>query len=292
MTRTRRQFLTRAASSVAYIGAMPRVPSMLLQAAASSTSRDNVLVVVQLSGGNDGLNTVIPYQDDEYYRNRYTLAIPRTSVLDVDDAVGLHPSMTGMHRLLEAGQLAIVNGVGYPNPNRSHFESMDLWHSAHRDDGPRRTGWLARCADRVKSDVAAMHFGSDPLPLALANAARAVPSLRSLEDFRINQLLDGQLGELVRANVSTERTSQASLLTFVQSSAVSAIATAGRIEEVVAKEHVDSRFPSSDLGQKLESVARLIAAEMPTRIYYVTLDGFDTHANQAGCACGAADSVQ
>jgi len=146
---TRRRFVKQALAGSAVISLAGAVPSFLLGASRLPTKSrgDRILVVVQLSGGNDGLNTVIPYGHDAYYQNRFTLAIGKQQVLKVNDEIGLHPAMGGLEKLLQDGKLAIVQGVGYPNPNRSHFESMDLWQTAHRISENRRLGWLGRAID-------------------------------------------------------------------------------------------------------------------------------------------------
>src|SRR3954451_6914914 len=129
----RRKFL--AASSLIAVGGI--APGLLARAAEKAKAgADRVLVVLEMTGGNDGLNTVIPFADDLYYKNRPTLGVPAKRVLKVDDHVGLHPRLDGLHGLHKDGQLAIVQGVGYPNPDRSHFESMDVWQSA---DPARKT---------------------------------------------------------------------------------------------------------------------------------------------------------
>src|SRR5689334_23862178 len=150
---TRRGFLKGSISSAALVALAPAVPQFLVNASARAAAAkgETVLVVVQLSGGNDGLNTVIPYADDVYAKGRPSLGVGKAQVRKIDDYVGLHPSMEGFGKLLEAGRLGIVQGVGYPNPDRSHFSSMDVWHTARRDaanpSGPgyRATGWIGRC---------------------------------------------------------------------------------------------------------------------------------------------------
>src|SRR5688572_24382477 len=137
MKSTRRGFLRGlSAAGVISIGALP--PRFLCQAALaageqSPSTKGRILVLVQLEGGNDGLNTVIPHGDDAYYKARPGLGIPRPGVLRIDDYLGLHPQLTGFKELYDEGKLAIVQGVGYPHPDRSHFSSMDIWHSARLD---------------------------------------------------------------------------------------------------------------------------------------------------------------
>src|SRR5438045_1065934 len=169
----RRQFLThtlRTSSLVALSAAVPQFVARTARAAAPG--KDNVLVVVELTGGNDGLNTVIPYADDLYHKARPTLRHTKDTVVRLDDHVGLHPRMTGLRPLWEQGRLAVVQGVGYPNPERSHFESMDIWQSA---DPKRltRTGWLGRAAGEIddrNGGVPILHVGPRDVPLALVGA--------------------------------------------------------------------------------------------------------------------------
>src|SRR5436305_5831390 len=147
---TRRQFLTRAlrGSSLVALGSV--VPQFVARTAkAAQPGQDSVLVVVELTGGNDGLNTVIPYADDLYHKARPTLRHTRDAVIRLDDHVGLHSGMQGLRPMWEQGQLAVVQGVGYPNPERSHFEAMDIWQSA---DAKRAvaTGWLGRATVEMK----------------------------------------------------------------------------------------------------------------------------------------------
>ncbi|HEX5105466.1 MAG TPA: twin-arginine translocation signal domain-containing protein, partial [Pirellulaceae bacterium] len=184
---SRRKFLAAvsAAAAVSTSGLVPfspRVPGFLLESAAYGAEKggERILVVVQLSGGNDGLNTVVPYADEFYRKERPSLAIASGGVIKIDGSIGLHPSLSGFNTLLENRQLAIVQGVGYPNPNRSHFESMDIWHSARSNAGDRKLGWLGRAFDaraaelNAAGDPPAMHLGAEVQPLALA--ARDVPS--------------------------------------------------------------------------------------------------------------------
>src|SRR3954447_22434275 len=173
-TTTRRKFLAAvsAAASAASAGLVSfasRAPGFLLESAAFGADQpgERILVVVQLSGGNDGLNTVVPYTDETYRRRRPSLAQGAGDVLKIDGSLGLHPSLKGMGTLLESRQLAIVQGVGYPNPNRSHFESMDIWHAAQTQSKERKLGWLGRAFDAHKSalgltaDPPALHLGEE-----------------------------------------------------------------------------------------------------------------------------------
>src|SRR5262249_46000132 len=144
----RRDFLVRSlqGSSLFALGAV--VPQFVLNTAnAAEAGKETILVIVELNGGNDGLNTVIPYADDLYHKYRKSLRYTKAQVVKVNDYLGLHPALAGLGNMLEQGQLAIVQGVGYPNPNRSHFESMDIWQAG--DLKPAGSGWLGRTARTV-----------------------------------------------------------------------------------------------------------------------------------------------
>jgi len=148
MPLSRRHFLRVAPAALSLSGLAPRC---LLQAAEQVRDKNDgrVLVVIQLSGGNDGLNTIVPHLDSYYRKARPNLAIRRQDVLGIDQDLGFHPALKGFANLLENGLLGIVQGVGYPNPNRSHFESMDIWHTCQRKTSPRQDGWLGRSLDQM-----------------------------------------------------------------------------------------------------------------------------------------------
>ena len=165
---TRRQVLSRAITGAVSVGAT--APFLWNQVAAAAVDdADPILVVVELEGGNDGLNTVIPYTDDQYYRSRPTLAVDKTRVLKLDDRLGLHPSMGDLYKLWDAGQLCVVNNVGYPQPNRSHFRSREIWQSGDLQR-VSHTGWLGRAADNA-SRLAPCHVAEGSAPLALVRPA-------------------------------------------------------------------------------------------------------------------------
>ncbi len=160
-------------SSLVALHAM--VPGFVARTAhAAAAGKDNVLVVLEMTGGNDGLNTVIPYADDLYHKARPTLRQTRDEVIRLDDHVGLNSAMRGFRTMWDAGHLAVVQGVGYPNPQRSHFESMDIWQSAD-PKGIEKTGWLGRASaetDNRSGGVPILHLGESRLPLAVAGARR------------------------------------------------------------------------------------------------------------------------
>ena len=292
---SRRRFLQSTVGTSAFVSSGLAVPTFLARTANAiagdrAPRGDNVLVVVQLSGGNDGLNTVIPYGDAAYNRNRIALRITRGQVLKIDDYVGLHPRMEGLSELLEEGRLAIVQGIGYPNPNRSHFESMDIWHTAARGDDRAPTGWLGRYLDRAVGDAArdvpALYLGDNELPLALAARDTPVPSFQSLESFRLRTAGGAVPAKALRTLAAVPRGHAPSLTDFVQKSMLNALDASGKVQEAVRADSSSVSYPSFDLARKLQNVARLIDAGLKTRIYYVSLGGFDTHANQLQAHAG------
>lgn len=286
MTTTRRQFLTATLQRTSVVALGGLAPGFLLRAAESSRRGERILVVVQLTGGNDGLNTVVPFTQEEYYKHRPKLAVAKSDALKIDDSLGLHPSLRGCAKLLEAGQLAIVQGVGYPDPNRSHFESMDIWHTCQRKTDRRSEGWLGRYADSLKgSDVPAMHVGGGKQPLALAAQHVRVPSVASLEQFRL-ELVGTESTSTVQKLAGSPRQGSDDLLGFLQTNTSTAIDVSERLTTATKAPAPRTPYPESDLARKLRLAAQLIASDFPARIYYVELDGFDTHSQQGAAHAG------
>jgi uncharacterized protein (DUF1501 family) len=284
MLHTRRRFLETTLKGSTLVSLGLSVPSFLHRTARAAdktqANGDRVLVVIQLSGGNDGLNTVVPFGDELYTKNRPTLRVPAEQVLKIDDRVGLHPNLAGLAKLLEASQLAVLQGIGYPNPSRSHFRSMDIWHTASLAEKLPGDGWLGRAIGRTElrraGTVPAMHLGGGKLPFALAGRTEA-PSLESLADFKLQP---GAAGREQLAGVAQGERSD-SALQFLQRSTLDAYTTSGRLEELTKNYDTPVSYPATELARKLKLIAQLIDSGFGTRIFYASLDGFDTHANQA-----------
>jgi uncharacterized protein (DUF1501 family) len=274
---SRRDFLKQAS----LVALAPVVPSFLAQTAhAALPDKDGrILVVIQLDGGNDGINTVVPFADPGYAKYRKALRLPREQLVKVD-SVGLHPEMKDAGKLLEKGQLAIVQGVGYPNPSRSHFQSMAIWHTARLDLEERGgLGWIGRGLDggpAPRGGVAAAVFvGGGTMPIALRSRRSVASGLTRPEDFVLAREAKGtQAGGGDR--------SKDDLLAFVRRSAVDGYATAERMAEVVRVADGRGRYPATELGRHLGLMARLIKGGIGTRVYYARQAGYDTHATQLG----------
>jgi uncharacterized protein (DUF1501 family) len=297
---SRRRFLAQVAAASTTTGLVslaPQVPWFLADSAAlgaeTAAKDEKILVVVQLSGGNDGLNTIIPFKDERYVKARPSLKFDEASVLKIDAETGFHPSLKGMAKLLEANQLSIVQGVGYPNPNRSHFESMDFWHTARTELGGDRTaGWIGRGLDSRLEDASrtpdpgALHLGDEVQPLALLAREVPSPSIRSLDQFKLDLGGNAQLRQSIESAVAVSRDDASDLLRFVQTRTTSALEVSRRIEAAAKDYKTSVAYPQTGLAGKLKQAAQLIDAGLSTRVYYVALDGFDTHSQQAGAHAG------
>ena len=273
---TRRAFLRQ----LSLLSLAPTVPVFVARTArAAPPSRDaRILVVIQLDGGNDGINTLVPFTDEGYARHRKGLRLPKEALVKVNDRVGLHPALREAGKLLEAGLLTIVQGVGYPNPSRSHFESMAVWQTARRDPAEHAgLGWLGRGLDAARevAGVPSLVFvGGGELPTALRGRRSVASALTRPEDF--------VLAPEARGKPPAAPEAKDELAAFVQRMAVEAHATAERMKEVVGGKKEGPAYPASELAQQLRLAARLIKADAGTRVYYARQPGYDTHAAQYG----------
>jgi uncharacterized protein (DUF1501 family) len=296
MRPTRRDLLRLGLGTSTLLACGASVPTFLANSAAAlatepvKDAKGRVLVALQLDGGNDGLNTVAPYADDQYVKLRPTLHLKANAVAKIDDRVGFHPALASFGKLLEDRQLAVVQNVGYPNPSRSHFESMAIWNTARRDARGDTPGWLARSLDEKPpapgGDVPALHVSGELLPQALAGGQRHVPSLTSLEQFRRRLGVPESAGAAEQraaldALAAEARGKPGSLLQFVERSAVLTYTSSARLEGVLT-DRAPGYPEGLGLARRLHLIAQLIKAGLTTSIYYTRLGGFDTHANQHG----------
>lgn len=267
------------------------VPAFLSRTAAAAPTadkpgaKDTILVVVQLTGGNDGLNTVVPFTDPNYAKLRPTLKLPTNQLKKIDGRFGLHPAMNGLAGLLEDQSLCVVQGVGYPNPNQSHFRSMDIWQAG----SPAKDlteGWIGKALKGLPA-TPAFHLATknESAPLALNGAPVRAPSITSLADFQLqfsqySGALEKKQQRTVIEGTSQPDESKPNLLDFVKRTAVNTYESSKRLQEIAKNYQPKSPYPNTGLANRLKLAAQLIAAEMGARIFYVSIDGFDTHANQ------------
>jgi uncharacterized protein (DUF1501 family) len=243
---------------------------------------DRVLVVLQLSGGNDGLNTVVPYEDAEYRRARGRLALAAKDLHQIGQARGLHPSLKGAAQLFKDHKLAIIEGCGYPNPNRSHFKSMDIWHAADPTGRDLRYGWLGRAMDlvsREKTEPSLAINISASSPVALNGVNYKPIAFKDPNAYRYTAAKD--VTETFE-RMSGEDAADNPLLARLRRTADDAVQTSREIRSKAMSYRPIARYPRSSLANSLRTVAGLIKGGLPTRVYYTYHGGFDTHANQAG----------
>ena len=297
MSHTRREMLKASLGASVLLSLDHTVPSFLSRTAGASVTRhasdETVLVVLQLSGGNDGLNTVVPYADDAYARNRSTLRLSAKDVHKIGDSLlGFHPRMQAFHRLFDAGHLSVVQGVGYPNSNRDHEAAMQDWHTAQPGQTNPQTGWLGRAVDVVcgdpAADVPAVSVGTIATPLILTAAKAVVPSVRSLEPLQLRTgpgSTDAHRRQLAKAAELPRAGVRNPLLDYVRSSTTTAYTKSKQVEEVTRRKTASGPYPSMRLAQALRTVAQLIRADLGIRIFLAEpsgggLGGFDNHASQ------------
>lgn len=268
---TRRELLQRCS----LLALAPSAPVYLARTAGALTraTGERVLVVLQLDGGNDGLNTVVPFRDELYRQARPTLAVAREAALRVSDELGLHPSLGGFVKLLEQDRLAIVQGVGYPNPNYSHDVNRLVWQTARisRDDH-KLHGWLGRAFDTAPPQPqgvpAFLSCGNEPRPHALFARRAVCATLRSLDEYDAADF--GAIDGAAAVDATEE---------FVRQTSREARRTVERLRSL-ARADGGARYPATELGRRLELVARLVKSGLETPVYYVQQPGYDTHAVQ------------
>ena len=269
---SRRNFLQKS-SIVSLAPVLPHVFGRTANAA-EPESNEKVLVVIQLDGGNDGLNTVIPYADDAYGRARKKLRIPTKDILKIDDHLGLHPSMRSAKALFDDGRLSIIQDVGYPNPNRSHFTSMKIWQTARFDvEQHNDNGWLGRTLDlkTFEGKKNAVYVGQQETPVALWGRKSEAISLSRSSDLQL------ALDPLKPENKSE---SKSDLGQFVSKQVLTAYASAEKFKRRGAGESNDSKYPNTRLGSQLKLVSQLLKSGSQSRIFYTSQSGYDTHSSQ------------
>ncbi len=269
---SRRTFLQKS-SIVSLAPVLPHVFGRTANAAKLEAD-EKVLIVIQLDGGNDGLNTVIPFADDGYGKARKKLRIPTKDILKIDDHVGLHPSMRSAKALFDDGRLSIVQDVGYPNPNRSHFTSMKIWQTARFDvDQHNDNGWLGRTLDlkSFEGKKSAIFVGQQETPVALWGRKSEAISLSRSSDLQL------ALDPFKPENKSETKSD---LEQFVSRQVLSAYASAEKFKRQGAGISNDSKYPTTRLGSQLKLVSQLLKSGSRSRIYYTSQSGYDTHSSQ------------
>ncbi len=252
------------------------LPSFLVRTARAPESKQEgrVLVVIQLDGGNDGINTVVPFTDAGYAKHRKAIRLPEKRLIKVSSEVGLHPAMGALGSLLESGRLAIVQGVGYPNPNRSHSRSREIWQSARLDPFEQNgLGWIGRGLDDgarpADGATAALLIGPESPPPAIRGRRSSSAALDRLDDYN---LTDKAMADLAVVNDE--------LGNFLGRSLLDAYATADRLKAVGPVSSPRGTYPDCALAERLRLTSCLIKAGLGTRVYYLEQGDYDTHGHQ------------
>ena len=252
----------------------------------TSTKTEPKLVVLQLSGGNDPLNSVVPYTDELYYDYRPSVRIEPDDVLKIDDHLGFHPSMGPIKRLWDEGKVAIINGIGYPNPSRSHFRSMDIWHTAEPDRvGP--DGWLGRAIrdldPRGENVLTGVNFGRG-LPRALSCKGVPVASVSNLETYGLFPNLRDEaaraqaleaFGLMYGATEGKDAVAQ-----FLSQTGTDAMRGADVLRTALDKYSSGVVYAATSISQSFKGVAQVMLADLGTKVYYTEHGSFDTHASE------------
>jgi uncharacterized protein (DUF1501 family) len=241
---------------------------------------NKILVIIQLSGGNDGLNTIIPYRNDIYYRSRPALGIKREAALPLNDELGIHPALKGLKALYDDGALGILNNVGYPNPDRSHFRSMDIWHSASQSNEYWSDGWIGRYLDaqckgcdrptqalEIDDTLSLALKGDGDKGLAVTDPARLFKT--SNDKYFKDLLQQHPAGDEHHHNVD-----------YLYKTMGETISSAAYIQDQFKTYKSTEAYPNTELGRNMRTIANLVMSDINTKVYYVSHGSFDTHVNQ------------
>jgi uncharacterized protein (DUF1501 family) len=254
--------------------------------AADDPLAERTLIVVQMAGGNDGLNTVVPYADGAYYAQRKNLGVPQGEVLPLDDRFGLHPAMGGFKSLWDAGNLAIVHGVGYPNPTFSHFKAMDIWQTAN-PEGRADEGWLAKLVkgsvDRRGHPFAGFAAGGS-LPPALMSPDLAVPAVDNATTFKIlpdpRYAVDAPARQNALVKLYSGSAGSGPFAQVLQSTQQGTLDSIDQLQKAHAAYKPAVEYPKDGFGAGLKLLAETITGDLGVKVGYITIGGFDTHSNQ------------
>ena len=253
----------------------------------AKTSKPPVIVVLQLTGGNDYFNTIIPYNDQNYYDSRRSLQIPQQRVLQLDDEVGMHPAMGPMKEIYESGQMAIVHGIGYPNSPRSHFRSMDIWHTCEPDKVGTE-GWLGRALREIDPEGENPITGvnvDQALPRALVAPGVSVASVADLTTYGLLTSIEQeeQRNKVLErfANMYGPAVGTGPVMDYLGQTGLDALKGADILKVAPQQYESTVEYAESPIAKKLRDIAMIHTADLGTRVFYTSHGSFDTHAAQA-----------
>lgn len=278
-TMRRRDFIKNSALTAAGTFMVPAFMKPFEAMALNELSPYKNLVIVQLSGGNDGLNTVVPFGNDIYYQKRKGIAIKSEEVVKLTDMQGLNPNLSALKELYDQGWMTILNDVGYPNPDRSHFRSMDIWQSASDANQFLSTGWIGRYLDSncetCKFPYTAIEV-DDSLSMAMKGSSKKGIALRDAGTLfkNTNEPFFKEMIKADQAHLDEEN------LGYLYKTMIETSSSASYIQNTSKVYQQKFSYPNSGFSNQLKTVSKFINSGLKTRVYYVSMSGFDTHANQ------------
>ncbi|MCS6884190.1 MAG: DUF1501 domain-containing protein [Acidobacteriota bacterium] len=287
MTVSRRDFLKATISALSLPLAMKHLPESVL-----GQTPDRILVVVEMMGGNDGLNTCVPYTDKLYYEYRPSLAIPEAQLLKISDRIGLHPALAKFKERFDKGNVAILQDVGYPEPDLSHFRSRSIFHRADptTQEYFEQPGWLGKYADiklaATNNPLSVVNLGdgknSQSAPSSLLGEKFIPSTINSFElyQFQTDSKYPADRNNKLSAFKKTNFVTNDAEFSFIAETGVDAVESAERLQAGIKKYTPQIEYPNDSLGTQLQMAAKIIAGELGTQIIYTSYGGFDTHANQ------------
>lgn len=284
---TRREFLRIGGTGIGLLAFSRFAPSFLVQStlgAAPSPEKDRtILVLIQLGGGNDGLNTIVPYEDADYHRLRPKIGLKKDQVIPINELLGFNPGCAALNELMQDGKLGVIQNVGYPNPNRSHFRSTEIWESGSDANDNEATGWIGRYLDNAcqgkpeTDDPLAVHISSEVPQAFSGNDPHATFGLTGNggggNDKRDSATL---LKQLTGDHDDHDHGNEG----FLRSTLMNAMVTEQKVQKILGQYKPEASYPGGGFAQSLRNVAALISAGISTRVYFVSIGGFDTHSNQ------------
>lgn len=273
----RRNFIKRTSLAT---GGMLFVPQFLkaFELQNSPISSYKKIIIIQLKGGNDGLNTIVPFRNDIYYNKRNGIAISKNQLINLNNEVGLHPSLQPIKKLYDQGYLSIINNVGYPNPNRSHFRSTDIWQTASDSNEYLQTGWIGRYLDAVKGKPYNAIEVDESLSLMLKGAQQnglAITNPKLFYRLLKQPFFEGMLSQYHQDPHLSEHN-----LGYLYNTMIDARSSAEYIYENTKTKASSVNYPRNIFSKQLKTIAEFINSGIDTQVYYAALGGFDTHANQ------------
>jgi uncharacterized protein (DUF1501 family) len=278
----RRQFLTNSILASAGSLLIPNFLKALELQSANVLTNHKKLIIIQLSGGNDGLNTVVPYRNDIYYKLRPDIAIEKTKILTLNDELGLNPVMIGLKNLYDDGMLSIISNVGYPNPDRSHFRSMDIWQTASSANEYLSTGWLGRYLDAQCTQTQCLpHYAievDDTLSLAMKGERSKALAVQDAK--KLFQATRPAFLKTMQPQISETHTQGHDNISYLYKTLAETVSSAEYLYDTSKIQKTKATYATGEFGRRMKTIAELILSGVQTQIFYVSLSGFDTHIRQ------------